>query len=137
MAKQKQTMQQILEKHAQEDAATFKRQDERSGRIEILIGQMGDHLSHLRKDMNVISTTQEEHAKQSAIFRAEIKASIERIQQSLTPIEKERSDENIIDERNKKRAEQVIFVTKVIVGVGAACTTVWAVFKYIIIQAIK
>lgn len=127
----------LLTTHFQEDRDNFHSVNQRSDRFEQLLGQMGEHLSFLRKDMNVIAETQTKHAGESEIFRKEMRASIEKIEKALNPIQEERATDEAVDKRNKRYAENVLLIVKLIVGISAACTTVWAVFKYIIFQAIQ
>lgn len=127
----------LLAAHFQEDKDNFHSINQRSDRFEQLLGQMGEHLSFLRKDMNIISDTQTKHAEESEAFRRDMRASIEKIEIALIPIKEERATDAAIDKRNRRWADNTILVTRVIVSIGAACGTVWAVFKYVILHAIE
>lgn len=127
----------IFVAHMQEDKDNFKAMAERNDRFEKLLGQMGEHLSFLRRDMNIISDTQTKHAEESEAFRRDMRASIEKIEKALTPIQNDRAADEAVDKRNKRYAENVLLIVKLIVGISAACTTVWAVFKYVILHAIE
>lgn len=127
----------VLLAHFAEDRVNFAKSDERSARFELLLGQMGEHLSFLRRDMNVITETQKQHAEESSIFRKDIMEAIKEIKTATDPLVKQDTEEKIFDARITKWGESSVSIIKGLLAIGAACTMIWAVFKYIIFQAIK
>lgn len=127
----------LLEQHFKEDKKCFSDLNSRSDRFEKLLGQMGEHLSFLRRDMNIITKTQEKHAEESSEFRKLITQTMEKIKESTDPLVKEDMEEKVTNARIAKWGETGVSIIKAVLAFGAFCTMVWAVFKYIILKALE
>lgn len=108
-----------MRKHFIDDKESFSKIDARQSKFEEINKQNGEHFSHFNK------------------LLLEIKEEQVLIKNTLAPIEKDRADDVVIDQRNQRVANQILLLAKVIGGISAMCVTIWAVIKYIILQAIK
>lgn len=108
----------MLQKHFEDDAKNFKRLDERSDRIDALLGQMGEHLSHLRKDMSTIASTQEVHAKESKEWRQGVVESLKELKTATAPLIKQREDQIVVDKKIASLGTTVRNIAGFIIAVG-------------------
>ena len=119
----------MLDTHFAEDRENFAKMNARADRTEILLAQMGEHLSHFRRDMNIITSTQITHAEESKAFRLTMTDSIGRIENTLAPLAKIHADQVVVDEKLASMGEVVKKIAGVIVALSAIGGSIMYVIK--------
>lgn len=122
----------LLEAHFAEDRANFAKADFRSDRTEKLLAQMGEHLSHMRKDVNILTDTQLKHHEDSKIFRENIMTTIDRIDRQTAPIIAEDARLKTVAESDKKRVETVKYFAGLVTSISVLSAAGWWVISKVI-----
>lgn len=122
----------LLELHFAEDKANFKKMDERNNRTEQLLAQMGEHLSHIRKDINIINESTLAHQEESKAFRINITQMVERIDKQTAPIIAEDARQKTVAESDKKRAESIKYFAGLVASFSALSAAGWWIITKVI-----
>jgi hypothetical protein len=98
--------------------------DKRNDKTEALLAQMGEHLSYLRKDMNIITKTQENHAKESTEFRESIYITLKEIKDAVAPLISQNNDKLVVRKELKSVGEWITGVGSVVIAIGAILSAI-------------
>ena len=121
-----------MQKHSDEDDENFGALRNNFGRLEELMILNGEHLSHIRKDMNETNTTMREHfeeekryRQETVDWRTEMKKDVETIKKNVAPVIQEYAE----GQENKRVWERTVVPMKktgaAVIGVSAVLGAIY------------